>query len=96
MSEQAAAEFRAFNQLLVTALATSLRRFARTDLVLYGIAFTAAYCLVALGTVARWHLWLPGVLPLGAVWLAILAALFFRRKQKGASNERAVLPLPIP
>ena len=81
--------------LLVGALATSLRRFARTDLVLYGIAFTAAYCLVALASVARLQLWLPGVLPLGAIWLAILAAFILGPKQRSASAGPGVIPPPV-
>jgi len=82
--------------LLVGALLPSLRRFARTDLLLYGIAFTAAYCLVALGAVARWQLWLPGVLPLGTIWLAILSALLLGPKQKAASEGVSAIPPPVP
>jgi hypothetical protein len=63
----------------------------RFDLVLCGIAFTAAYCLLALGTVSRWHLWLPGVLPLGAVWVSIMATFFLRQKEDG---PREVAPPP--
>ena len=53
-----------------------LRRMDRFNLILSGIAFSAAYCLVALGTIAQWNLWLPGVVPLGVIWGTILIVLF--------------------
>ncbi|MGI8820295.1 MAG: hypothetical protein ACR2ID_05435 [Chthoniobacterales bacterium] len=79
--------------LVIAAALPWLRRMARLDLVLCGIGVTAAYCLVALGTLSRWSLWLPGVLPLGALWIAIVAACFFRA-QTPAVAEAAVAPPP--
>ncbi|MGZ5001664.1 MAG: hypothetical protein ACXWBM_00575 [Chthoniobacterales bacterium] len=67
--------------VLVAVVAVFLRRVERFNLVLLGIAFTAAYCLAALGTISRWNLWLPGVVPLAAVWWAILIALFSRQRR---------------
>lgn len=81
--------------LLVGAFAGALRRIERVDLLLCGVAFTAAYCLVALGTLSRWAIWLPGVLPLGAVWIAILVALIFRKKEDAAVDASITIPPPI-
>jgi hypothetical protein len=81
--------------LLVGAVAAALRRVDRTDLLLYGIAFTAAYCLIAIGTLSRWSIWLPGVLPLGAAWIAILTALVFHDKTKDARGVDIAIPPPI-
>ncbi len=67
--------------MLIAAVAGWLHKIERFDLVLYGIAATAAYCLIALGTIARWNIWLPGILPLSALWLAIVLAPFFRKKE---------------
>ncbi len=66
---------------VISIVAGWLHKIERFDLVLYGIAVTAAYCLIALGTISRWNIWLPGILPLGALWLAILLAPFFRKKE---------------
>jgi hypothetical protein len=81
--------------LLVGAVAAALRRVDRTDLLLYGIAFTAAYCLIAIGTLSRWSIWLPGVLPLGAAWIAILIGLVFHDKTKDARGVDISIPPPI-
>ena len=51
--------------LLAAVVIGTLRHISRVDLVLGAIAFTAAYCLIALAVVSRWLIWLPGVLPLG-------------------------------
>ncbi|MGI8435452.1 MAG: CHASE2 domain-containing protein [Chthoniobacterales bacterium] len=81
--------------LIVIALCAGLmRNVGRIDLLLCGIAATAAYCLVALGTISRWNIWLPGVLPMGALWIAIVLGLFLRR----ASDSRTApsdLPPPL-
>ncbi|MEP6809307.1 MAG: hypothetical protein ABI992_03620 [Chthoniobacterales bacterium] len=66
-------------------------RIERFDLVLCGIAATAAYCLIALGTISRWNVWLPGILPLGAIWIAILLSPFFRTK----ADPTISIPPPI-
>lgn len=81
--------------LLVGALTGVMRRIDRADLLLWGIAITAAYCLIALGTLSRWQLWLPGILPLGAVWLSILIAFFYREKATAAREGASVIPPPI-
>jgi len=77
--------------LLVAATAGTVRKIERLDLVLWGIAFTAAYCLVALATLSRWNIWLPGLLPLGAVWVSIVATFCFRQRENAAND----IPPPI-
>jgi len=81
--------------LVIAASAGMIRRIERFDLVLYGIAVTAAYCLVALGTITRWNIWLPGVLPLGTIWVAVITAFFFRKKEDAAREAAVVIPPPI-
>jgi len=81
--------------LLVAACFRTFRKVKQVDLVLSGIAFTAAYCLVALGILSRWHLWLPGVLPLSAVWIFILAALLFPHKDDDARAAATASPPPV-
>jgi len=81
--------------VLVAAAAVSgtLRRFSRVDLVLGGIASTAAYCLLALAIISRWSIWLPGWLPLGAIWISVLFAAILP-KPKGAARTVAIAPPP--
>ena len=81
--------------ILLAATAGWFRRIERVDLLLCGIALSAAYCLIALGTLARWNIWLPGLLPLGGLWLSILCALFFRSKEEAARDASIGLPPPI-
>ncbi|MDQ6939469.1 MAG: hypothetical protein M3119_04855 [Verrucomicrobiota bacterium] len=73
--------FDLFFLLLVAAGAGFLRKMMRFDLALLGIALSAAYCLVALGTIAQWNLYLPGVVPLAAIWTAVVVAMFSRQKK---------------
>jgi hypothetical protein len=87
-----------FDFVLLLALAFSvgqLRNISRIDLVLGAIAFTAAYCLAALAIVSRWLLWLPGVLPLGAVWLLVLISILIPHRSRPARDVIAVSP-PTP
>lgn len=81
-----------YGLLVVLALASAFfPRIERFDLILGGVAATAAYALIALGLLSRWDIWIPGVLPLSALWLAILLALIFRpRDQREVS-----IPPPI-
>ena len=76
--------------VLIAVTAGFLRRIERFDLLLGGVAASAAYCLIALGTLSQWSLWLPGILPLGAIWVSILLALLFPRE-----NETVSIPPPI-
>jgi hypothetical protein len=79
--------------LTVATLLGTLRRFSRIDLLLGAIAFSAGYCLIALGILTRWSIWLPGILPLGAVWLAVLFC-FILPKPKLSMRTVAVAASP--
>jgi len=69
--------------LLVAASLTGfVRRFSRIDLILVAFAVSAAYCLLAIAIVSRWSIWLPGILPLGAVWLLAAFCLFSPRSKE--------------
>jgi hypothetical protein len=82
--------------LLAAVVIGALRHISRVDLILGAIAFTAAYCLIALAVVSRWLIWLPGILPLGAVWLLVLIAIVtphrFRAKRPKATTISASIP----
>jgi hypothetical protein len=79
--------------LLAAAVVGKLRDISRVDLVLGAIAFTAAYCLAALGVVSRWLIWLPGVLPLGTVWLLVLVSVLLPHRYR---VRRDVIAIPPP
>ena len=82
--------------VLVAAVSGTLRKFSRVDIVLVATAFTAAYCLVGLAILSRWSVWLPGCLPLGAVWLVVIFSLV-QPKTKGALPSVAIAaPPPAP
>jgi hypothetical protein len=81
--------------LLAAAAVVKLRDISRVDLILGAIAFTAAYCLAALAIVSRWLIWLPGCLPLGAVWLLVLASIVIPHRFRMRRDLIAISP-PIP
>jgi hypothetical protein len=81
--------------LLAAAIVGKLRDIPRVDLVLGAIAFTAAYCLAALAIVSRWLIWLPGVLPLGAVWLLVVASVLMPHRHR-VSRELIAMSPPVP
>jgi len=66
--------------LVLAAVSSIAPRFSRVDLVLLAIALSAAYCLVALGVLSTWSVWLPGVLPIGGIWLVTLFCVFAPRR----------------
>ncbi|MEP6604477.1 MAG: hypothetical protein ABJB69_11075, partial [Spartobacteria bacterium] len=82
----------AFILILVT-LSSIVRRFSRIDIVLITLAVTAAYCLSALALVARVFIWLPGVLPLSAIWL-VAAFCLFAPRSKDDPDLPSVAPSP--
>jgi hypothetical protein len=82
--------------LLVAAVVGKSRDIPRVDLVLWAIAFTAAYCLAALAIVSRWLTWLPGCLPLGAVWLLVLVSIVIPHHRHRVRREVIAMPPPIP
>ena len=80
--------------LVAAAVIGILRNTPRIDLVLGAIAFTAAYCLIALAVVSRWLIWLPGVLPLGTVWLLVLISVVTHR-YRAKRPDASTIPPPI-
>ncbi len=78
--------------LLAAAVVGILRNIPRVDLVLGAIAFTAAYGLIALTVVSRWLIWLPGVLPLGTLWLLVLIAVATHRYRAKRPNATTIPP----
>ena len=88
-----------FDAIFIIALSTVsgiARKFSRIDLVLAAIAVSAGYALVAIVLVSRWSLWLPGVLPLGAVWLLALLCLFAPRAKEDPDLPSIAPPPPSP
>jgi hypothetical protein len=66
--------------LILAAVSGIAQRVSRVDLVLVAIALSAAYCLVALGVLSTRSVWLPGVLPIGNIWLVTFFCVFARRR----------------
>jgi hypothetical protein len=62
--------------LVLVAVSGTAQRFSRVDLVLLAVALSAAYCLVALDVFSTWSVWLPGLLPIGGIWLVALFCVF--------------------
>jgi hypothetical protein len=80
--------------LLVAGFSGTARKFSRIDLVLGAFAFSAAYCLLAITIISHWNLWLPGVLPLGAVWLLAIFCLFSPRSKNDPDLPSVAPPPP--
>ncbi len=67
--------------LILAVLAAGIvGKISRAYLVFGALAFTAAYCLVALHLMSRWAIWMPGYFPLGVVWLLVLFGLLQHHK----------------
>ena len=81
--------------LLAAAVVGKLRDISRVDLVLGAIAFTAGYCLAALAIVSRWLIWLPGCLPLGAIWLLVLISIVIPHHYR-VRRDMIAMPPPVP
>jgi CHASE2 domain len=79
--------------VIAAALSGALRRFSRIDLIIGTIAFSAAYCLIALGIISRFSIWIPAWLPLGATWISILFAIILP-KPKGAARTVSIAASP--
>ena len=82
--------------LIVAAVIGKLGHISRVDLVLSAIAFTAAYCLIALAIVSRWLIWLPGCLPLGAVWLLVLISIVLPHHYRTRRPQATTIPPSVP
>src|ERR1041384_5229272 len=79
--------------VLIAALSGIVRRFSRVDLVIGAVAFSAAYCLIALGIISRFAIWIPAWLPLGALWVSVLFAMILP-KPKGSARTVAIAAPP--
>lgn len=82
--------------VLVASLSGWLRRFSRVDLIIGAVAFSAAYILIAVGTVSAWAIWLPGFLPLGAAWVSVLFAIIFSKAKDLNRAVTVAAPPPAP
>ena len=68
--------------IVVASLSGTVRKLSRVDLVLVALAFSAAYCLLAIAMISRSGVWLPGVLPLASVWLLTVFCLLAPRSKE--------------
>jgi hypothetical protein len=82
--------------LFIALLALRAVRASRIDLVLGLIAFTAAYCLIAFTLMARYTIWVPGLVPLGTAWLLGLLAFVWPRPKHRAEATEIAVPPPAP
>ncbi|MEP6936855.1 MAG: CHASE2 domain-containing protein [Chthoniobacterales bacterium] len=81
--------------LVIGAFSPFFRRFSTPDLFLGAIAVTATYCLIALGVISRWLIWLPGFLPLGALWTAVVVSLFLRPRKRLRPASALAVTRPV-
>jgi hypothetical protein len=82
--------------ILAAALSGAFRRFSRIDLIIGAIAFSAAYCLIALGMISRFSIWIPAWLPLGATWISVLFAIMLPKPKHSARTATIAAPPPAP
>ena len=82
--------------VVIAVLSGWLRKFSRVDLVIGAVAFSAAYCLIALGIVSAWAIWLPAWLPLGAAWISVIAAIILPKPKNSARTVTVAAPPPVP
>ena len=71
--------------LAAALLSCFLWMISKANLVLFAIAFSAGYSLLALGMLSRNHLWLPTLLPLALLWILVFVRLVIR----GPATKRA-------
>lgn len=82
--------------VLAAALSGAFRRFSRVDLIIGAVAFSAAYCLIALAVVSKFAIWLPAWLPLGAMWISILFAIALPKPKQATRTVTIAAPPPAP
>jgi hypothetical protein len=82
--------------LMAAALSGVLRKFSRVDLIIGAVAFSAGYCLVALGIISQFSIWLPAWLPLGAAWISVLFAIVLPKRRDSARTVIIAAPPPAP
>jgi hypothetical protein len=71
-----------------------VRRFSRIDIALMALAITAAYCLAALALISGKFIWLPGALPLSAIWLVAVFCIFAPRGRNDPDLPTVAPPPP--
>jgi hypothetical protein len=82
--------------VLVALISGALRKFSRIDLTIGAVAFSAAYCLIALAVVSRFSIWIPAWLPLGAIWVAVLFAIILPKPKDSTRTVTIAAPPPTP
>ena len=82
--------------VLVAAVSGTVRQFSSVDVVLAAIAVTAGYCLLDLAILSRWSIWLPGCLPMGAVWVLVIFSLVQPKTKDAPRTVAIVAPPPAP
>jgi hypothetical protein len=82
--------------VIVAAVSGAVRQFSRVDLVLTAIAFTAGFCLVDLAILSRWSIWLPGCLPVGAVWVLVIYSLVQPKTKEAPRTVAIAASPPVP
>lgn len=82
--------------VIVVGLCGWLQRFSRIDLVLGAIAISAGYAMIALTLFSRWNFWLPGFLPLGAVWSVVVFSLLLQKPKDSVRTVAVAPPPPVP
>jgi hypothetical protein len=80
---------------LIALLACPAFRARRIDIILTAIALTAAYVLLAFALVAHYGIFIPGIVPLAAIWLVAAMALAAPRQHVAEAVEIAAPP-PVP
>lgn len=82
--------------VIVALLSGALRKFSRIDLAIVAVAVSAGYCLIALGIISRFSIWIPACLPLGAFWIAVIFAFFLPKSKDSAGPVTIAAPPPMP
>jgi len=70
--------------VVVALLSRAFGKFPRIDLTIGAVAFSATYLLTALGIISRFSIWVPVRLPFGALWIAVLFAIFLPKPKDSA------------
>jgi hypothetical protein len=82
--------------VIAAAVSGVLRKFSRIDLIIGAVAFSAAYCLIALGIISQFSIWIPAWLPLGSVWVSVLFAIVLPKPKDSVRTVAIAAPPPAP